>query len=133
MSKIPASKDDKSIIVDYSDSDPEQLRKIAIQRFNRLTYAIVGEISSMLKKAKIMPMEDLRSHDPTFEEIVKQLRVYRLVASAAADALGISEEDEMADPDIYIELADGLAKAIKSNDHDALCEAIAALDEKPYI
>ncbi len=87
----------------------------------------------MLKKAKIMPMEDLRSHNPTFEEIVTQLRIYRVIASAAAKALDISEEDEMVDPDIYIELADGLAKAIKSNDHDALCEAIAALDEKPYI
>jgi len=35
--------------------------------------------------------------------------------------------------DEYIELADDLAQAIIADSFDALCGAIAALDEKPYI
>ncbi|ENG6107235.1 hypothetical protein ACAY19_002164 [Serratia liquefaciens] len=120
-------------MIDFQKESVESLHKKAVLRFNRLTYAIVGEISSMLKKAKVMPLADLQNHNPTFEEVVRQLRIYRALSEAAANALGIDGADDLNEIDTYINLADDLATAIASDDYDSLCGAIAALDTKPYI
>ncbi|MCH6191231.1 hypothetical protein J9788_01055 [Serratia sp. X10] len=127
------SQDLDANVIDFQKESIESLHKKAVQRFNRLTYAIIGEVSSLLKKAKVMPLSDLQNHNPTFEEVVNQLRVFRALSEAAAKALGIDKAEELNEVDMYIDLADELAKAIASDDFDSLCGAIAALDSKPYI
>ncbi|WP_313396654.1 hypothetical protein [Atlantibacter hermannii] len=109
------------------------LHKRAVRRFNALTSSILGEISAMLKKAKLLPIPELQMNNPNFTEIVEQLRLYRMLSEMAADLLKIEKQDDLNDLDTYIGLADDLAKAIDADDYDALCGAIAALDEKPYI
>lgn len=111
----------------------EDLHKKAVQRFNSLTYSIIGEISSMLSKAKLMPIPDLQTHNPTFDKIVEQLWIYRKLAGNVADLLKIDKTHELDMLDEYIGYVDDLAQAIISDNADMLCGAIAALDEKPYI
>ena len=111
----------------------EILHKKAVARFNTLTYGILGEISSMLSKAKLLPIPELQLNDPTFDRVVSQLRLYRVLAETVSELLKIDKRQELADLDEYIEYADDLAQAIASDNADALCAAIAALDEKPYI
>ncbi|MEB5750043.1 hypothetical protein MXF13_09150 [Leclercia adecarboxylata] len=120
-------------VVDLKRESVEILHKKAVQRFNSLTYAIIGEISAMLRKAKLMPIPELQAHNPTFDKVVEQLRLYRSLSGTVADLLGIDEQKELSMLDEYIELADDLAQAIIADSFDALCGAIAALDEKPYI
>lgn len=109
------------------------LHKQAVQRFNSLTSAIIGEISSMLSKAKLMPIPDLQTQNPTFDKIVEQLWMYKSLAVIVADLLKVDKKHELDMLDEYIGLVDNLAQAILSDDPDTLCGAIAALDEKPYI
>ncbi|MGS3503236.1 hypothetical protein [Citrobacter koseri] len=116
-----------------SQESVEILHKKAVDRFNNLTYGILGEISSMLSKAKLLPIPELRVNNPTFDQIVSQLKLYRALAERVAELLKIDKKQELADLDEYIEHADDLAQAIASDNADALCAAIAALDEKPYI
>ncbi len=87
----------------------------------------------MLKKAKLLPIPELKCNNPTFAETVTQLRLYRDFSVIVADMLKLDKNDDLKELDIYIGLVDDLAKAIDSDDYDALCAAIAALDEKPYI
>ena len=114
------------------DESVEVLHKRAVARFNSLTYAIIGEISSMLSKAKLLPIPELQLNNPTFEEVVSQLRLYRALSEKVAE-LKIDRKDELAELDAYIELADDLAQAIVADNPEGLCAAIAALDEKPYV
>ena len=115
------------------DESVEVLHKRAVARFNSLTYAIIGEISSMLSKAKLLPIPELQLNNPTFEEVVSQLRLYRALSERVAELLKIDRKDELAELDAYIELADDLAQAIVADNPEGLCAAIAALDEKPYV
>ncbi|MGT3492063.1 hypothetical protein [Klebsiella pneumoniae] len=111
------------------DESVEVLHKRAVARFNSLTYAI----SSMLSKAKLLPIPELQLNNPTFEEVVSQLRLYRALSEKVAELLKIDRKDELAELDAYIELADDLAQAIVADNPEGLCAAIAALDEKPYV
>ncbi|MBI6547392.1 hypothetical protein [Xenorhabdus lircayensis] len=112
--------------------DPE-LHKRAVSRFHELHAAIFGEISSILKKAKLLPLIELRKHNPSFTEIAEELIKYRDLAQKVAAWLDIEEDQFSAYVDEYIALTRELAKAIDDDNPEALCGAIAALDEKPYI
>ncbi|WP_368753401.1 hypothetical protein [Klebsiella pneumoniae] len=87
----------------------------------------------MLSKAKLLPIPELQLNNPTFEEVVSQLRLYRALSEKVAELLKIDRKDELAELDAYIELADDLAQAIVADNPEGLCAAIAALDEKPYV
>ena len=84
------------------DESVEVLHKRAVARFNSLTYAIIGEISSMLSKAKLLPIPELQLNNPTFEEVVSQLRLYRALSEKVAELLKIDRKDELAELDAYI-------------------------------
>lgn len=105
----------------------------AIRKFNEVYSAIFGEISSMLRKAKLMPMIELQKNNPSFTETAVQLKLYRDFSEIAAGLLKVDKNSELNMLDDYIALVTSLAEAIDKDDHDALCGAIAALDEKPYI
>jgi prephenate dehydrogenase len=109
----------------------DHLLENAKKRFNTLHSSIYGEISSMLSKAKIMPMPDLMMQNPSFTRLVQILKEFREPLSILAPMLEIDDELPMLDE--YISLAEKLADAIESESHDNLCGVIAALDEKPYI
>lgn len=111
----------------------QTLHEKAINKFNELYSAIFGEISSMLRKAKLAPMIELQKHNPSFTETASQLKLYRDLSKVAADLIKIDQGSELAMLDEYISLVTNLAKAIDNDDYDALCGAISALDEKPYI
>ncbi|CAM3806749.1 hypothetical protein [Xenorhabdus thuongxuanensis] len=108
------------------------LLKRAVNRFNDLYSAILGEISAMLKKAKLLPIPELQRNNPTFSDTVSELKLYRDLSIVVADLLKI-DKNILKELNLYIDLADTLAKAIDADDYDALCGAISALDEKPYI
>lgn len=109
------------------------LHKRAVIKFNSLYSTILGEISSMLKKARLLPIPELKQNNPTFTEIVTQLKYFRELSGVAVELLNIDRNEDLSDLDDYIRLADNLAQAIDSDDYDSLCEAIAALNDKPYI
>lgn len=110
-----------------------QLHKKAVDKFEEVYSSIFGEISSMLRKAKLMPMVELQKNNPTFTEIAAQLKIYRDFSALAVQLLKIDKDNEINTLDEHITLTTNLAKAIDEDDADALCAAIAALDEKPYI
>lgn len=117
-----------------ADKEPaEILHRRAVNKFNSLYGAILGEISSMLKKAQLLPIPELQRNNPTFTEVVKQLKFFRELSGVAAEMLKINKADDLRDLDDYIFHAENLAEAIDSDDYDALCGAIAALNDKPYI
>lgn len=103
----------------------------AKKRYSALHRAIFGEISSMLGKAKLEPMERLHGLDPSFTALVNELKSFRDIVNALAPLLGLNGEIGMIDE--YISLAEALATSIDAENHDDLCAAIAALDDKPYI
>lgn len=112
----------------------EFMLKIAKKRFNGLQAIIFGEISAMLKTSKLLPLYELQNQNPTFKDIVAELTTYRDIATQVATIVGAAiDQSEIDNVNEYLELALELAKAIDSDDHDSLCAAIAALDEKPYI
>lgn len=122
---------DTTNIVDFPAHDTEKLLFDAKKRYRHLHNAIFGEISSMLCRAKIEPMERLHGLDPSFTALVNELKFMREVVAALAPMLGLNGEIGMIDE--YILLAEGLATSIDSEDSDALCAAIAKLDDKPYV
>jgi len=105
----------------------------AKRRFQGLHSEIVGEISTILKKAKLMPIVELQANDPSFTAIVEELRRMRQILEILHDHLGDEISHNMSILDTYIDLADSLAQAIANDSPDCLGEAIAALDEQPYI
>jgi hypothetical protein len=112
-----------------------QIKQIAeaVKRFNGLHGCIFGDISSMLRTAKLAPIEDLRAHDPNFTEMVGILEEYKIIIVSLSAFLEQITEHTINRLDEYINLARKLAEAIESHCYDALGAAIAALDEKPYI
>ncbi|WP_210531577.1 hypothetical protein [Pantoea ananatis] len=110
----------------------EAFYKKAVNRFNELHSSIFGSISSMLSQAKIQPMGTLRGKNPSFTALVDELELYRTIAGKLGTLLGGSNAN-LAMIDEYLELARSMADAIDGENHDGLCAAIAALDEKPYI
>ncbi|CAG9411147.1 hypothetical protein NVI2019_PEGOAJLN_00682 [Providencia alcalifaciens] len=114
--------------------NPEFMLKLAKRRFNGLQAIIFGEISAMLKTSKLLPLYELQNQNPTFKDIVAALTTYRDIATQVATMLGSAiDQSEIDDVNEYLELASELAEAIDSDNHDSLCAAIAALDDKPYI
>lgn len=121
---------------EYSQQEQnlEFLLKRAKSRFSGLQAIIFGEISSMLRTAKLLPLYELQTQNPTFMQIVEQLREYRDIAKQVASMLGgVISQSEIDDVSEYLAFAEDLAEAIDANSPDSLCAAIAALDEKPYI
>lgn len=110
----------------------EAFHKKAVNRFNELHSSIFGSISSMLSQAKIQPMGSLRGKNPSFTALVDELVLYKTVAEKLGNLLDERREN-LAMINEYLLLARAMADAIDTENHDALCEAIAALDEKPYI
>lgn len=111
----------------------EELHKKAVNRFNELHSSIFGSISAMLIQAKLQPMTSLRSKDPSFSALVDELSFYRDVAERIGALLAINCDRELELIDEYLELAREMANAIDVEDYDALCGAIAALNDKPYV
>lgn len=109
------------------------LHKRAVNKFNTLYSAILGEISSMLKRAQLLPIPELQRNNPTFTQIVTQLKFFRELSDVAVKMLKIDKAEDLRELDDYILHAENLAEAIDSDDYDALCGAIAALNDKPYI
>lgn len=110
-----------------------ELHRKAVNRFNELHSSIFGAISAMLVQAKLQPMTSLRGKDPSFTALVTELAFYRDVAENIGQLLEINYHQQLAMIDEYLNLAKDMADAIDSDSDDALCGAIAALDEKPYI
>lgn len=124
---------DKDVIQPVVKEPADILHKRAVNKFDSLYSAILGEISSMLKKAQLLPIPELQRNNPTFTEIVKELKFFREISGVAVGMLKIDKADDLRDLDDYIFQAENLAEAIDSDDYDALCAAIAALNDKPYI
>lgn len=122
------------VVAEPNDKEPaDLLHKRAVNKFNSLYSAILGEISSMLKKAQLLPIPELQRNNPTFSEIVKQLKFFRELSDVAVKMLAIDKAEDLRELDDYIRYAENLAEAIDSDDYDALCGAISALNDKPYI
>lgn len=51
----------------------KSLHDRAVDEFNRLHGTMIGEISAMLKTAKVAPLVDLRKKDPTFFERCRRI------------------------------------------------------------
>lgn len=100
--------------------------------YKRLHSSIIGEISYMLKTAKIEPMHHLIGLDPSFTALVQDLEAYMIIIDKLKDALEIKDGDIEIVKE-YIILARGIAESIDSGCSDNLGAAVAALDEKPYI
>ncbi len=111
----------------------KRLHDQAVDEFNRLHGTMIGEISAMLKTAKVAPLVDLRKKDPTFSSVVEELRAFRDVCCALAPHFRVDKTSEIAEIDKLLNMANNLAQAIEADDPDALCAAIAALDVEPYI
>lgn len=117
----------------HDAQDVQSLHKKAVNRFNELHASIFGSISSMLKVAKLQPLRTLKEHNPSFVFMVSELEHYKVIAVQVSTLLDIDTRADIAMIDEYLVLARGMANAIDTDDPEALCEAIAALDDKPYI
>lgn len=124
-------------VVDISgqvDGDGDgALKKIAIQRFTRLHGAMFGEISGMLKKAKLSPMEALQANEPSFSQMAESLEEYLDTLEVLRQRIEDIEVSVIEHAKEYLQLIKNLATAIDAGCTDMLGEAIAELDEKPYI
>lgn len=110
----------------------ENLILKAKSEYKRLHSGIIGEISSMLKTAKIEPMHYLTGLDPSFTSLVVDLESYMVIIEKLKDSLDIKARDIETVKE-YIVLARDIAESIDSGCSDTLGAAIAALDEKPYV
>jgi len=100
--------------------------------YKKLHGGIIGEISAMLRTAKLEPMHSLINEDPSFTSLVKVLERYVGILNQLVDVLDI-EPNDLKTVTEYVGLARNLAEAIDNGCHDSLGAATAALDEKPYI
>ncbi len=111
----------------------ENILKAAKNRFNTIYSGIFGEISSMLKLAKLCPIHELQSRDPSFMKLLDELKQYHKIVIELNTIFAFSSEIDVSRLGEYINVVENLAKAIDSGDLDDLTQAIAQLDEKPYI
>jgi len=114
------------------DNIEEKLIIKAKSEYKRLHSSIIGEISSMLKTAKIEPMHNLIGLDQSFTSLVVDLESYMMIIEKLKEALDINDR-EIGIVREYITLARGIAESIDSWCSDTLGAAVAALDEKPYV
>ena len=127
-SEIKMNKDN-IVELDLSERDSAEN---AYKVFNSVHSAMFGEISSMLRKAKLTPILNLRDVNPSFTAMVDVLDEYLAILVKLDVHIDITS-NHLDDTRQYLKLVRNLAEAIDSNDSDSLGEAIAALDEKPYI
>ncbi|MGP2481270.1 hypothetical protein ACTUSZ_00250 [Pantoea eucalypti] len=111
----------------------QKLHDQAVDEFNRLHGTMIGEISAMLKLAKVAPLVELRKKDPTFISVVEELKIFSGVCKQLAPSFSVDKSSEIKMIEEYLELADSLAQAIDADDPEWLCAAIAALDVQPYV
>lgn len=121
------AEDNKKVL----EFDFERLMIEGKRRYRHLHSAIFGEISSMLCKAKLEPIERLHGLDPSFSALVGELKQLREIVSRLAPLFGFDGDLGMIDE--YISLAEDLASSIDAQDSDSLCAAISMLDDKPYV
>ncbi|MGH1373570.1 MAG: hypothetical protein ACRBBW_16135 [Cellvibrionaceae bacterium] len=111
-----------------------QLIKDAKARFNRLHSRIFGDISDMLRVAKLEPLHVLTDNDPSFTALVVELDELRGIVLGLWEIMPeISSKANLDTLDEYLGLTRELAVSIESGCSDSLGAAISALDEKPYI
>jgi len=120
-------------IVEFDDEKQKKLLIEGKKKYKHLHGAIYGTISSMLCRAKVEPIEFLVGLNPSFADLVKQLKDLRDVVAALAPMLEIDPKADIAMIDEYIDLAESLALSIDAQNSDSLCAAIARLDDKPYV
>lgn len=104
----------------------------AIALFRQNYNIMFGDISGMLRKAKLTPIMDLQGQDPSFTNMAVELEHYMFLLDKLGCEIEISSQ-YMARAREYLILVHQLAEAIENDDCDSLGAAIAALDEKPYI
>lgn len=100
-------------------------------QFNLLYARCFGEISSMLKKARVMPMIELANHNPSFKHMASELKGFIVLVKQLSAILELSPDFTHLDE--CIELIESLANSIESQCQDSLGTAVAALNDKPYI
>lgn len=111
----------------------QELLKQAKNRFNTLYSGVFGEISSMLKLAKLCPIHELQHKDPSFTALYNELLQYEKIVIELNGIFNFANSTEMERLREYISATERLAKAIDDNNIEELTHVIAELDEKPYI
>jgi len=117
--------------IEFPGNEQEKLLIEGKRKYRHLHAAIFGEISSMLCKAKLEPIERLHGLDPSFTALVKELKQLREIVAVLAPLFGFTNDLGMIDE--YISLAEDLASSIDAQNSDSLCAAISVLDDKPYV
>lgn len=125
---LDAQNDESNVV----SIDARQLED-AKSRFKLLHSRIFGNISEMLRKARLMPLHKLSEENPSFVMLVDELIDLRATIKLLAPQLELTSFAEIGLIDQYIGLAHDLAVSIESECHDSLGAAVAALDEQPYI
>lgn len=108
--------------------------ELAKKRFKKIQAQMFGEISSMLRKAKLTPIWELQENNPSFTALASDLEYFlehlKQFSEIMPEKFTTEEINRAVD---YVRLTKDLAVAIDNDDDDSLGAAIAALDEKPYI
>jgi hypothetical protein len=117
--------------IEFPSNEQDRLLLEGKRKYKHLHNAIFGEISSMLCKAKLEPIERLHGLDPSFSALVKELKQLREIVAILAPLFGFTDDLGMIDE--YISLAEELASSIDAQNSDSLCAAISMLDDKPYV
>ncbi len=99
--------------------------------FHHYHSKVMGEISSMLRRAKLTSVMHLAGERPTFSETARELEYFANIVKVLAPLLHLEQQAEALVP--YIEAVKRLGEAIDSGCEDSLGEAIAELDQLPYI
>lgn len=98
---------------------------------------ILGSMSSCFRKARILPLEDLRCENPSFSGIAKDLKgFYQLMVTL--NERFFDDKDKVSQNELdrikkYTELLERLGAAIDNEDLEEMTEVIAILAEEPYI
>lgn len=114
-------------------SKNQDLLKLARNRFNIIYSGIFGEISSMLKLAKLCPIHVLQSQNPSFTYLLNELKSYEKIVIELNGIFKFAEQEDVTRISEYILVAEKLANAIDNYNIEELTQAISELDEKPYI
>lgn len=99
--------------------------------FIDLQSKVMGEISAMLRRAKLTSIMDLADEVETFTESAEELEHFSKITHALAPMLGVEAEAAALDP--YIDAVKRLGQAIDNGCSDSLGAVIAELDDLPYI
>ncbi|WP_258239979.1 hypothetical protein [Pseudidiomarina homiensis] len=103
----------------------------ARQLFVDLQSKVMGEISAMLRTAKLTSIMDLADEAETFTESAEELEHFSKVTHTLAPMLGFEAKAAALEP--YIDAVKRLGQAIDNGCSDSLGAVIAELDDLPYI